>query len=171
MKKMKLLLMLCALMAWKATNVLAQETLPPVTVVSLNYKYFKSVSDMNAGQPVRLLERYAASYDVKQSEYYEDEYENYFISFYIPEGHVLATYDNNGKIIRSAERFKNVALPKAVSRSIANRYPGWSIAKDIYVVNYYSNTENTDKVYKLKLARGDERLRVKTNENGVFIER
>jgi hypothetical protein len=79
-------------------NLFSQETLPEVTVVSMNYKYLKSVHDTSAAQPVRLLERRAASFDIKKSDFYEEDQEEYFVSFYIPQGQILAFYDKNGKI-------------------------------------------------------------------------
>lgn len=54
------------------SKIYAQETLPPVTVTSLNYKYLKSVADPNASKKVNLLERKAATYNVKESDYYDD---------------------------------------------------------------------------------------------------
>jgi hypothetical protein len=170
MKKSKLVMLLCIILAAFNINAYAQD-LPPVTVQSLNYKYIRSVYDTSAAQPVRLLERRAASYDVKASEFYEEDYADYFISFYLPHGHVLATYDNDGKLLRTAERFKNIALPPDVRQSIAKRYPGWGTAKDIYVVNYNTDADKIKKVYKVVLENGDKRIRVKTDEKGDFIER
>ncbi|HVW60654.1 MAG TPA: hypothetical protein VHC48_11475 [Puia sp.] len=57
---------------------------------------------------------------------------NYFrcyITFYLPQGYVLAVYDADGKLIRTAERFKTIALPTAVRMAVATRYPNWSISK------------------------------------------
>lgn len=170
MKKSKLVLLLCIVLAVLNIHAYAQE-LPPVTVKSLNYKYIRSVYDTNAAQPVKLLERRAASYDVKTDEFYEEDYEDYFIYFYLPRGQVLATYDQDGKLLRTAERFKNVAMPPMVRQSIVRRYPEWSTKKDIYVVNYNGEYDKVKKVYKVVLENGDKRMRVKTDERGNFIER
>ena len=146
-----------------------QETLPAVTVLARNYQYLRSADSREAAQPVRLLERKAATYDVKSSDYYEDDYANYFISFYLPEGYVLATYDSTGKIIRTAERFRNVALPLAVRDAVAERFPKWAITNDIYKVEY-KDQEGAEKQYKLVLQNGTKRVRVKINEKGEFKE-
>ena len=81
MKQIKLTAALCMLFCIQISSSFAQETLPEVKVVSLNYKYFKSIYDSTAAQPVRLLERRAANFDIKNSEFYEEEYDNYFVSF------------------------------------------------------------------------------------------
>ncbi len=170
MKHIKLLTFLLILFVGFNIDSFAQETLPPVTVASVNYKYLRSVYDNNAAQPVKLLEHRAASYDVKESEYYDDEYEGYSISFYLPNGQVLATYDKEGKLLRTAERFKNVKLPTAVRTALTNKYPNWSLTKDIYLVNFYVDND-ARKLYKLVLENGNKRIRVKSNEAGEFIEK
>ncbi len=148
--------------------VLAQDLLPEVRMVALNYKYLKSVTDTNAAQPVRLLERRAATYDVKNSEFYEDDAEGYFISFYIPAGQILAIYDQNGKLLRTAEKFKNVTVPQPVRNAVNEKYPRWTISQDVYLVNY-TDSPRDKKIYKLVLENGNKRIRVKTNEKGEFL--
>jgi hypothetical protein len=170
MKKLKLMLTIAVCSMGFSLQSIAQEivSLPPVTVVALNYKYLKSIGDTNAAQPVNMLQMRAAAYNVKNSEYYEDEYDNYFISFFIPDGEILAVYDQNGKIIRTAEKYKNVMLPKDVRAAVTGRFPGWAISKDVYRVTY-SAENGGSKVYKIVLENGDKRLRVKTNEKGEFL--
>jgi hypothetical protein len=146
-----------------------QELLPEVRMVALNYKYLKSVTDTNAAEPVKLLQRRAATYDVKSSEFYEDDAEGYFISFYIPAGRILAFYDQNGKMVRSVEKFKNVVVPKAVREAVNQRFPRWSISEDVYLVKFV-DTPDDSKVYKLLLENGNKRIRVKTNEKGEFLK-
>lgn len=170
MKQFKLITALCILFCTIISSSFAQETLPEVRIVSLNYKYFKSIYDSTAAQPVRMLERRAASFDLKNSEFYEEEYDNYFVSFYIPEGEILAFYDKEGKIIHTAEKFKNIALPKAVTEAVASRFPQWSVSKDVYLVNYLGESREPRKLYKLLLENGSKRLRIKTNDKGEIKE-
>ena len=170
MKRSKLLFLCCLSMVGFANNIFSQITLPEVRVVSLNYKYLKSVYDSTAAQPVKMLERRAASFDLKNSEFYEEEYDNYFISFFLPEGQILAFYDNTGKMIHSAEKFKNVALPKLVQEAVGKQYPGWSVSKDVYIVNYFSDAKETQKTYKLILENGSKRIRTKISDKGVFLD-
>ena len=170
MKNFKLLAFLLILFVGFNIDSFAQETLPSVTVASVNYKYLRSVYDNSSAQPVKLLEHRAASYDVKESEYYDDEYEGYSISFYLPNGRVLAAYDKDGKLLRTAERYKNVSIPPAVRSALSTKYPNWGLTKDIYLVNYY-NDNSPRKLYKLVLENGNRRIRVKSNEMGEFIEK
>lgn len=151
-----------------AVPVLAQETLPEVTVVATNYKYLKSVGGKEVAQPVQVLQRSAAEYDVKKSDYYEDDYDSYFISFFLPQGQILAAYDKNGKLLRTAEKYENVKMPTAVSDAVAKKYPGWRVSKNVYLVTYYDE-KGTDKKYKLLLENGTKRMKVKVNEAGMFF--
>jgi len=168
MKRSALMLVAGALALCYTAPVFAQEVLPEVTVVATNYKYLKSVGGKEEAQPVQMLQRSAAAYDVKKSEYYEDDYDTYFISFFIPEGQILVAYDKNGKLIRTAEKYKNVKLPSAVTNAVLNRFPQWKISNDTYLVTYYTESGATKK-YKLLLENGNKRMKVKVNEAGEFF--
>lgn len=160
--------MLTAFVLGFGVQALAQEVLPEITVKAVRYKYLSAVDQKELAQPVRMLQKQAAEYDVKKSDYYEDEYDTYFISFFIPQGEILATYDQDGKLLRTAEKYKNVALPKVVTKAVMDRFPQWIVAEDAYLVNYYEES-GAKKVYKLTLQNGDKRLKVKLNEKGEFI--
>jgi hypothetical protein len=168
MKQSKMMLIIAVLIIGCNIPSFAQDLLPEVKVVASNYKYLKSVTDTTSAQPVRMLQQRAASFDVKSSEFYEEDYEDYFISFYIPDGQILATYDQKGNLIRTAEKYKNVALPAAVRQAVTKRFPEWIISQDVYLVNF-SEAQGGKKVYKMTLQNGDKRLKIKTNEKGDFL--
>lgn len=164
-------MVLAGLAAWGYTApVFAQQPLPEVTVIAANYKYLRNVDGKVVTVPVQKLQRMAASYDIRNSEFYEEDYDTYFISFYLPDGEILAAYDKNGKILRTAEKYKDIRLPARVTNAIGERFPRWSIAKDVYIVNYYDNGNGgkATKKFKLLLQNGDKRVRVQVDENGDF---
>ncbi|MGO4918002.1 nicotinate-nucleotide adenylyltransferase [Maribacter spongiicola] len=169
MKKVLLGLLAIGFTGQVFSQIIKTEQLSEVTVFATNYKY---LSDMNTKEevsiPVELLQRKVAAFDVKESEFYQDDYDTYQINFFIPEGAILAAYDADGKLIRTAERFKNVNLPKAVKESVYERFPGWTITKDIYLVNY-QEAKGANKKYKLKLENGEKVVRVKVDEMGNFL--
>ncbi|MBS1603996.1 MAG: nicotinate-nucleotide adenylyltransferase [Bacteroidetes bacterium] len=145
----------------------SQETLPEVTVTAANYKYLKNVNGKDVAIPVQRLQRMAASYDIKNSDIYEEDYDTYFISFYLPEGQILAAYNKDGKLIRTAEKYKDVKLPAAVTKAVIARFPNWSITKDVYLVNYFDAADGSAvKKYKLVLQNGNKQVRVQVNEEG-----
>lgn len=150
-------------------GVYSQETLPEVVVKATRYKYLTAVDNQEAAQPVKMLERKAAEFDVKNSEFYDDEYDEYYITFRIPKGYVLAAYDKDGKLMRTIERYKNIALPKSVTGSLIKKYPDWSIPKDVYKVSYQEE-KGAVKIWKIVLTKGDKRLRISVSENGDIIK-
>jgi len=150
------------------SQVVKTEELSEVVVMAVNYKYLNQVDNTEAAIPVKMLERKAAAYDVTTQDYYQDDFEFYSVSFFIPDGKLVAVYDAEGKIIRTIEKFNNVSLPDAVKKAVLKRYPNWTIVKDVYRVSY-AETKGAKKTYKLKLKNGDKVLRVKMNEEGEFL--
>lgn len=168
MKPGKFMLAVGALVLGFTLQSIAQKVLPPIEILAVNYKYLNAANGKQVAQPIAMLERQAAAYDVRSAEFYEDQYDNYFVSFYIPEGQILAAYDKEGNLLRTAEKYKDVAIPPAIRKAVAQRFPNWAIAKDVYVVSYHEKHGIT-KRYKLLLENGDQRMRVRINENGEFL--
>jgi len=152
------------------TQTFAQIVLPEIIVRAANYKYLNAMNTDDVAQPVSMIEQYAAAYDIKGTTFYEDDHDNYFISFLIPEGKILAAYDKDGTLLRTVEKYKNVDVPRAVKQAVADKYPKWAITKDVYLVNYQAKDGGVfSKQYKLLLENGDKRLRVKITDTGEFL--
>ena len=168
MRKLLIGLLVLGLTTQAFAQITKTEKLSEVVIVATNYKYLNQVGQDEVAIPVKLLQRKVATYDIKTSDFYDDEYDYYSVSFFIPEGKVLAAYDKDGKIIRTVEKYKDIALPKSVVNSVVTRFPGWTIAKDAYLVNYH-NKKGVNKKYKLTLENGDKRLKIKTDAEGNFL--
>lgn len=144
------------------------EKLSEVVISATNYKYLNEVGLTNASIAVEVLESKVASFDLKNSEYYSDDYDTYEITFYIPDGYILAAYDKDGVILRTIEKFKDVTLPREVINSVSKRYPNWVFKSDVYKVSYHDKHGITKK-YKITLTNGDKRIKVFTDEHGDFL--
>jgi len=168
MKKLLLVLLALGLTTQFYAQIINDGMLPEVEVRATNYKYLNSVDNSEAAVPVQLLEDMVAKFDVSSSEFFEDESDFYRVYFYIPEGKIVAAYDSDGKIRYTLEKFTNVAVPNEIASSVAERFPGWEIAKDVYKVNYDVN-QGVRKQYKLVLKNGKKTIRVKVDEDGVFL--
>ncbi len=152
-----------------ATQFYAQVVaLPEIEVRAMNYKYLNSIDNSVAAVDVKMLEQKVANFDLKNSDFYEDDFDFYKVFFYIPDGKIVASYDGKGNIVSTIEKFRDVKPPRAVINSVTKRFPGWSIHKDTYRVTYH-NKKGTVKTYKLILENGDKSMRVKTDENGKFL--
>ncbi|MDJ0646560.1 MAG: nicotinate-nucleotide adenylyltransferase [Flavobacteriaceae bacterium] len=142
--------------------------LSEVTVVARNYKYLNKTDSKVATIPVKLLQRKAATYNIKEADFYDDEFDYYTVSFFIPDGKIVAVYDADGKIVRTIEKYKNIALPNEVTSAVLKRFPKWKISKDAYLIKYHQK-KGAKKTYKLTLENGDERLKVKMDDIGNFL--
>ncbi|ETN96463.1 nicotinate-nucleotide adenylyltransferase [Zhouia amylolytica] len=161
--------MIIAIVGCMTTTWAQDIELSEVVVSAVNYKYLQSIGSEDAAIPVKLLEEKVAHYDLKGSELYSDEYDTYTVSFYIPQGTIVAVYDKDGNIIKTIERFKNINLPKEVNQALYKRFPGWTVKGDVYRVSYRQGQEISKKIYKLKLENGDQLIKVKSDEKGNFM--
>ncbi|MBT8282672.1 MAG: nicotinate-nucleotide adenylyltransferase [Muriicola sp.] len=144
------------------------EELSEVVIRPMNFKYLNAADSRAAAVPVKMLERMVASYDVTEAEFYREDFDFYTVSFYIPDGKIVAEYDANGKIVRTIEKFKDVSLPDGVKTALLDRFPNWEVSKDVYRVTY-SEQKGAKKVYKLLLVNGDKKMRVKVDDTGTFL--
>ena len=168
MKKLLLGLFLFGIMSPVIAQITKPEVLKEVRLVAVNYKYLNAVTNEEVAVPVKNLEQHVANFDIRSSEIYSDDYDTYEVSFFIPEGTILAAYDRDGQLIRTIERYKNVGLPQAVRTAVKEKYPDWKISKDAYLVNFHDE-EGAEKRYKLKLENGKKVLRIKIDEKGNFL--
>lgn len=171
MKKIIFSLIILGFVIQGYSQEIKTEKLSEVVISATNYKYLNSTGLENASVPVALLEQKVASYDIKKAEFYNDEYDSYVVSFYIPEGKILAAYDKDGTILRTVERFKNVKLPKEVYTKVAKQYPNWSFEGDVYRVSYHDSGDSgkITKKYKITLKNGNKKIKVKCDPEGNFL--
>lgn len=155
------------------TQFMFSQVIKPIELsevkVSVNYKYLDAIDSKEVAVPVKMLQEKVAFFNLKESDLYSDEYDTYQVSFYIPEGKIVAAYDNEGKILRTIERFKNIKLPKSVTKAITKRFPNWAIVEDAYKINYYGLSGIAKKQYKVRLKNKDKRMVVKVDEDGEFL--
>ena len=168
MKKFIIGLFVLGLTGQAFAQITKVEQLSEVVVTAVNYKYLNAIDSKAAAIPVKMLERKVAAYNVQDSDFYQDDFGFYYVSFYIPEGKIVAAYNAKGEIIRTIERFEDIKLPAAVRSAVGERFPNWVIVNDVYRVTY-NHTKGADKSYKIKLKNGDKTMRVKIDAKGEFL--
>ena len=168
MKKFIVGLLVLGLTSQVFAQVTEVEQLSEVVVTAVNYKYLNAVDNSEAAIPVQMLERKAAAFNVQEQDYYIDDYDYYTVSFFIPEGKIVAVYDPDGKIMRTIEKFVDIKLPSAINQALAERFPNWEVVSDVYRVTY-TDKKGANKSYKLKLKNGDKVMRVKMTDDGEFL--
>ncbi|GAA4945959.1 hypothetical protein GCM10023314_19040 [Algibacter agarivorans] len=151
-------------------QVQSQTVSLPETLISVNYKYLDAVDLDHVPERVKKLEKEVLNYkNIEQSKLYDDEHDIYSVSFYVPEGKIVAAYDIHGKIVRTIEKYNNVRLPLVVMQAVSKRFPNWGIVEDVYYIKYHIEQDSLKQEYKIKLKNADETITVKTDEKGAFL--
>lgn len=143
--------------------------LADVIISPLNMSYLNKVQDEFTPVKVKHLEDKAARFDITESPVYDRKFEAYEVVFTDAynknQGNIVATYDSNGKILRSLERYKETLLPPKVRNAIFKRYPNCSLESNLYLLTYYHN-KDVKKVYKVRIKDGDKKMNLHVDHNG-----
>ncbi|SFS99848.1 hypothetical protein SAMN04487906_2420 [Zhouia amylolytica] len=139
-----------------------------VSATPINTTYLKDVLDNNSPENVKDMQHKVASYDITESDLFDDEYDSYKVFFEHTNSMIIATFDEEGKIVRSYEKFKNVLLPPAIRNSVYQKYPGWTLHKDIYLVSYYVD-KDTKKQYRIQLRKDNQKKNLVVDTYGNII--
>ena len=138
----------------------------PVT----NVEYLNEVQNNVTPNYAKFLEYIAADWDVSKSSKFDGRKDQLFdVTFKSHRGYIVASYDNDGKVVLARERFKNMALPKPILVAISKRYPNWVVAKTSYSLLYNRGIE-TAKNYRIKLRKGGRVKRLRVDADGNVWE-
>lgn len=97
-----------------------------------------------------------------------DGTESYYILFEVEDGVLAAKFDEDGKLLSVVERFKNVRIPEKVRKSLAKKFPEWSLKSDKFVYVQRSG-EVKRKRYKIIMRKNNKLRRVVVNEHGELL--
>ena len=135
------------------TNSEAKEVkLEDITVYTLNISYLNQVQDETMSVHVKSLEHRASRCDIKNSPKFDGRSESFKVVFNSIKGSIIATYDNNGKILTTKERFRDIKLPEPVRTYVFKKYPKWSLLGNTYLVSYQSD-KDAKKIYKVQIGK------------------
>ncbi len=156
-----------------AASSLAQEKgeikateLPGVVIKRVGKDFSIYLPDNNPDQRVRLIEEKFIAYELGNK---REGYEEYLLVMKVKNGQLAATYDENGKLTRVVENYKNVRLPSQVIYSIYKMYPKWRIINDKYL---YSQEEGdiVKKQYNIKIKKDNEVKKLVVRSNGEILK-
>ena len=120
-----------------------------------NSNYLKSATK-STPSIVRLLENIAANFDITTIEAYDEtEPSEYHVTFKNRHSHLYVTYNQNGEIIKSKERYVNIAIQSILRVKIAKIYPYWSI-EDNTCTKVYSLQNGAHISYQIKIKKGND---------------
>ena len=140
--------------------------LPEIVIKKAGADFSVYIPDDNPDQNVRILEEKFVAYDLGKD--YEGA-ENYLLTMDIKNGSLAATYDENGKLIRVVENYKNVILPSAVIYSIYKNFPDWTIVNDKFL---YTQTEGDiiKKQYNVKIKKNKDVRKLVVRPDGEIVK-
>ena len=142
------------------------EELPGVVIKRVGTDFSVYVPDNNPDQRVKIVEEKFIAYDLGKD---AEGAEEYLVVMEVKNGSLSATYNENGKLIRVVEEFKNVRLPSDVIYSIYRTYPGWTIVNDKFL---YTQEEGDiiKKQYNVKIKKDKEIIKLVVHPNGEIIK-
>lgn len=146
-------------------GVIKVEELPAVVIKSAGADFSVYLPDRNADPTVRALEDSFIAYDLGKN--YEG-FETYLVYMEIKGGSLSARYDENGKLLRVVENYKNVKLPSPVIFSVYKAYPGWEIVNDKYLYTQ-EDGDILKKQYNLKIKKGNDSRKLTVHANGEIL--
>jgi hypothetical protein len=146
-------------------NIKAEE-LPGVVIKSAGKDFSIYLPDQNSDKKIRALEEKFIAYDLGKD--YEG-YENYLVIMETKNGSLNATYNENGKLTRVVENYKDIRLPSSVIYSVYKAFPGWKIVNDKYL---YSQEEGdiVKKEYNLRIKKDNDVRKLVVNANGDIVK-
>ena len=145
-----------------------REELSEVEIYAKNSNYLIDVKSDDILPAITTLQRKVANFDIKSLYPYDDNYMNYKVVFFIPEGEITAIYDDKSNVLFTIEKFENIKLPRSVVRTILSEYPDSSIINDTYMINY-DYLKGAKRWYKIVIEKNDEKIKVSTDENGNIL--
>ena len=148
-------------------NEMDEVQLSDVVVTPINLSYIAKVQDKSTPEPVIKLENKAARYNVKNSPVFDEDFDAYEVIFSQTNGSIMATYDGNGKITSTKEKYKDLTLPFKVRNAIYKKYPGWTIHSDVYVVSY-KHDGKLKQIYEARITKDNMKKRVKCDTEGTL---
>lgn len=135
-------------------NETKEVVLESVTVIPINKTYLDRVQDATMSIHIKDLENRVAQCDITNSRNYDGSDRPFEAIFKSSKGYIFATFDKDGKVLTTSEKFKNVKLPEPIRNAIFEDYPDWILLSDTYTV-HYKGENDVKKTYKVKIGKGN----------------
>ncbi len=150
------------------TNITAEEVkLSDVTITSVNFEYLDKVREGTLSERVFTLEKKASRFNLKESPFFNPGGLNLF-RFTKRNDKIVATYNDDGKILSTQEVYNNILLPPTVREALYLAYPDWNLQKNKYLVSY-NHRNGAKKVYKVQIRKDGIKKNLKFDVDGNGI--
>ncbi|SDR80979.1 hypothetical protein [Gramella sp. MAR_2010_147] len=82
-------------------------------------------------------------------------------------GYLMATYNEDGQMIKNSQKFKDIALPYNVRNEVYAQYKGWTMTSNKYIAFGNGDQINKQK-YIFTLERGNEKAKMKLTPGSSY---
>ena len=140
--------------------------LPEIVIKRAGADFSIYIPDKNPDKSVNKIEQKFIAYDLGKD--YEGT-ETYLLTMQLKKGSLAATYNENGKLIRVVENYKNVKLPSRVIFSIYKAFPDWTIVNDKFLYTQ-EEADIIKKQYNIKIKKGKEVRKLIVHPDGEILK-
>ncbi len=140
--------------------------LPEVVIKKAGADFSIYVPYDNPDQNIKRLEEKFIAYDLGKD---IEGNEIYLLTMYINNGSLSATYNENGKLMRVVENYKNVKLPSEVIYFIYKSFPDYIIVNDKFL---YTQTDSDiiKKQYNVKIKKDEDVRKLVVHPDGEIVK-
>lgn len=151
------------------TNIEMEEVnLDGVVISDINFNYLEKVQDIALPASVISMENDASVYNVRGLSDFDGRKDSFRVKFKGTKGsYIIADYDRHGKIIKTSERYKEIALPKNLIKAVLTQYPKSTFLKVAYAVDY-EDQKTVKKVYKVQIMNDGKKRNLKIKSGGYL---
>lgn len=95
-----------------------------------------------------------------------DDYDEYIVTFKSAKGYLEANFDDDGTLLKTSQRFKDIVLPLNVRRELYRNHKGWTMVQNKYLAS--GKGERIDReVYKIKIKNGNQSQNIKIDPRTI----
>ncbi len=138
-----------------------------VVMSNVNLNYLENVQDIALPEKIVSMQNEASVFDVMKLVEFDGRKESFKVKFKTTTGHIIADYNRNGKIIKTSERYKEIALPKDLIKAVLNQYPKSTFLKVAYAVDY-DDQKMVEKAYKVQIMKDGKKRNLKIKSGGIL---
>ena len=111
----------------------------------------------------------AVNYDLGQTYLFDGRDDLFLLAFITQKGQILASYNRIGEVVKTVERFRDIALPSPIVRMGMKNHSGWRVIGTNYYV-FYMKDKRPKVIYTLRIADGEKRKKIMMDRDGIILK-
>ncbi|TVZ28456.1 hypothetical protein JM83_3587 [Gillisia sp. Hel_I_86] len=97
-----------------------------------------------------------------------DKFDRYLVTFNSTKGYLEAIYTNEGELVQTSQRFKDIVLPSSIRNQLFQENQGWTAIGTKYIAS--GKRDRIDKeIYKIKLENAGKKKTVKIVPSATLV--